>query len=696
LPQGVNVRGDDGSQNLDCRWGGFGSTRCRGGTVAAAPLPPGPFVLVGDATAGERPKATGDSPTRRWQVVTFDSVTIPDVFAPGARDARPTSNRDSRAITPSKVSWQPFKDVLLSFEGTEASAFLPAGLPTKDGRPIVWWSGQRLDPKGNTLGVATMAFVPRVNGGYDASGNVWDGNEQYHLQPTGPGQGVWLELDPDNSETAEGEPAKPVSPQAQTTTSANSSIVTLSTGTQPALSKGLSAAAAAGVAGAKPTIDVIVGYTSDTSSGVLSFINDQLATMNRALTDSGIPERVRLVGLVPAPQTMNPTDLAGIQNGLDHLKDPSDGFFDDVAAWRNTNRADLALLVYGTTSSSGCRGLANIPNAPPSFDPNVAFAVACEGNPLDGTMLSHEFGHLLGGQHDIDNGPASVPYTYSHGYRVNGLARTIMAYPCSLPCPVKAQYSNPNVNFIGVVIAAGPYLNLVPSGTAAANNATSFSQLASTVARYRNPTTEVGVFRPSNRRWYTPVYPGTSVGPYGAATDLPAVGDYNGDWLSDVGVFRPSTGMWYSPGLSGGQAGPYGAAGDLPAVGDFNGDGVSDIGVYRPSTGMWYSPGLPGGQAGPFGAAGDVPAIGDYNSDGVSDIGVYRATTQQWFRIGLATTTFGIAGARPAPGDYNGDGKADLAYWVPSTGQWILEGIGVIGTWGLPGDIPTPGEYDGL
>jgi hypothetical protein len=172
-------------------------------SVAAAGSTIGPFVLVGDATAGQRP-VTGDSPTRRWQVVTFDAETIADVFVPGGSDTRPTSNRDTRAIIPSNVSWQPFRDVRLNFDGTEASAFLPAGLANNGSRPIVSWSGNHLDSAGNILGVATMVFVPRIDGGYDASGNVWDGAKQYHLQPTGPGQGVWLELDPNNNETAEG------------------------------------------------------------------------------------------------------------------------------------------------------------------------------------------------------------------------------------------------------------------------------------------------------------------------------------------------------------------------------------------------------------------------------------------------------------------------------------------------------------
>ena len=53
----------------------------------------------------------------------------------------------------------------------------------------------------------------------------------------------------------------------------------------------------------------------------------------------------------------------------------------------------------------------------------------------------------------------------------------------------------------------------------------------------------------------------------------------------------------------------------------------------------------------------------------------------------------------PVPGDYDGDGKTDLAVWTPSSGQWVIvfSGTGktVARQWGLPGDTPIVGDFDG-
>ena len=62
-------------------------------------------------------------------------------------------------------------------------------------------------------------------------------------------------------------------------------------------------------------------------------------------------------------------------------------------------------------------------------------------------------------------------------------------------------------------------------------------------------------------------------------------------------------------------------------------------------------------------------------------------------------TQWGMPGDIPVPGDYDGDGKTDFAIWRPSTGQWWIfrssDEVVVTKQWGVAGDIPVPGDYDG-
>jgi hypothetical protein len=164
---------------------------------------------------------------------------------------------------------------------------------------------------------------------------------------------------------------------------------------------------------------------------------------------------------------------------------------------------------------------------------------------------------------------------------------------------------------------------------------------------------------------------------FGLGTDTPVVGDWNGDGQSDFGVFRAKGdfGWWYfdsngnrawDPGID--QALQFGLASDIPIVGDWNGDGQSDFGAVRYKNGLawWYfdsngnrlwDSGVD--QSIQFGIEGDIPVVGDWNGDGLSDFGVMRNGiwyldgngNRQWDSgVDLVYPAYGLPGDQPMGG----------------------------------------------
>jgi hypothetical protein len=115
---------------------------------------------------------------------------------------------------------------------------------------------------------------------------------------------------------------------------------------------------------------------------------------------------------------------------------------------------------------------------------------------------------------------------------------------------------------------------------------------------------------------------------FGAAGDLPVVGDWSRAGADAIGFFR--SGAWYLDYNNNGKwDGPtvdrffssFGVAGDLPIVGDWDGTGAIRIGIFRPSTGTWFLDLNGNGRLdacgvdicfGPFGKSGDLPVAGKW------------------------------------------------------------------------------------
>lgn len=136
------------------------------------------------------------------------------------------------------------------------------------------------------------------------------------------------------------------------------------------------------------------------------------------------------------------------------------------------------------------------------------------------------------------------------------------------------------------------------------------------------------------------------------SSDVPLLGDVNGDGMDDIAIVRPGAQnfTWFA-GLTkdadNDGAGELGAGG-ISIVGplgvvagsegnflaDFNGDGTDDIITINAGF-SWFgvrsvNGGLGGGASSgpvPFGVAGDQPFVGDFNGDGTDDIGLYRVDT---------------------------------------------------------------------
>ncbi len=196
---------------------------------------------------------------------------------------------------------------------------------------------------------------------------------------------------------------------------------------------------------------------------------------------------------------------------------------------------------------------------------------------------------------------------------------------------------------------------------------------------------------------------------FGMMGGLPVTGDFDGDGRTDVGVFL--RGQWFID-LNGNGYwdnedlwAKLGYQDDLPATGDWDGDGKTDIGIFgRAWPGdpnhIHHEPGLPHPDNTRQGRHKNVPPRPDQATHGVRTM--QRSSTGK-MRADLIDHVFhyGVPGDMPIAGAFNGSGIDTIG--VFRDGQWHLDIDGdgrfqrsdLMISMGQAGDIPVIGDFNG-
>ncbi|HVF64529.1 MAG TPA: DUF1800 family protein [Casimicrobiaceae bacterium] len=164
---------------------------------------------------------------------------------------------------------------------------------------------------------------------------------------------------------------------------------------------------------------------------------------------------------------------------------------------------------------------------------------------------------------------------------------------------------------------------------------------------------------------------------YGAASDVPFLGDVTGSGQRGAIVYRSGTWLidFNNDGVTD-RTVTYGSPGDVPLVGDLDGDGKEDLVLWR--NGQWLvNTRLDGTTQFTYqfgGSRGDVPLLGDMNGDGRADLVIFNRGS--WYvshtRANQIHATYALgSGATneiPVILDFDGDGRDDVGTYV--NGVW--------------------------
>jgi DNA-binding beta-propeller fold protein YncE len=235
----------------------------------------------------------------------------------------------------------------------------------------------------------------------------------------------------------------------------------------------------------------------------------------------------------------------------------------------------------------------------------------------------------------------------------------------------------------------------------------------------------IGVWRPSNQTFYLRnsntqgVSDISATVNFATSSDLPVVGDWNGDGIDTPGIYRPSSSYfylwdsWRNPSM----ASPdylvlLGNPGDRPLAGSWDASGAYGVGTFRPSNGILYlrnnlTTGV-SDYAMVLGNPSDIGVAGDWNTDGAYNAGIFRPSEVKYYLsnrntngivFGDIALALGNAGDTPFTGDWTHSGYNGVAVFRPSTGFLYLKytftgpyaDVGIY--YGAPGDVGLGGHW---
>ena len=460
---------------------------------------------------------------------------------------------------------------------------------------------------------------------------------------------------------------------------------------------------------AAPTLGLLSG--SD-SSGGFNVTNVRNPTVG-GVTDPGVNVQVYIVSINGVPSGMLLTPATSDSNGNYKVQLPAepDGVY--------VLQADATNPSNNLTSKS----------------PNFSFTIKTVGPTFSPTLqIEDASGNIV----NSDNVTTSVRVPTFTGQTVPNAYVSIYLSRNGVPIPPVLRTVRANNNGIYTIQLPTSLLNgtislQVEASDAANNPSPSPSNvLTLTIVTAEGDYTGAGKTTPALFRrnangtvafvikGVTPaagaVFPGGQ-----ASQDIPLVGDFDGDGITDKALYRPSAGAFFiARTRSGGETISLAAdntPASLPVVGQFDTSGLSEVGLYNPLNGVWTLSENTGVQQVAIHSklftpqAGDVPVPGNYDGTGISELAVFRPSTGQFF-IQAPGTSGGYDNVRvfssldpthnpadvPVPGNYDDTPTqhfTEVSVFNPTTGAWYIQGHSKPDQFN-PGDIPAPGDYDGL